>query len=375
VRILHVVPTYLPATRYGGPIHSVHGLARAQAALGHAVSVATTSVDGPTDSPVEHAQAVALDGVDVHYFRSRRLRRLYYAPAMRAFFRRELKRFDVVHLHSVFLWPTNVAARECVRAQVPYVLAPRGMLVQRLINARSGLLKRAWLGLIERYTLKHAALFHATSTDEIKEAEALGVTVRNPQVLGNGVWLDAPLETTAEAASKLVFLGRLSWKKRIDWLIDALPDGVTLQIIGNDDEGLTPALTERAHAAGMGDRVRFSGALHGEAKLAALATARALVLPSIQENFGNVVLEAWAQRTPVVVSRGVGLASDVERCGGGWVFDDRNGLSTALAQCCASADEARRRGVLGHRHAQREFSWPAIAERSIALYRTLTPCA
>src|SRR5262245_45928758 len=52
LKILHVVPSYLPATRYGGPIRSVHGLARAQAARGHDVKVFTTNVNGPTVSPV-----------------------------------------------------------------------------------------------------------------------------------------------------------------------------------------------------------------------------------------------------------------------------------------------------------------------------------
>src|SRR5260370_167350 len=43
MRILHVVPTYLPATRYGGPIYAVHGLCRALAARGHDVTVFTTN--------------------------------------------------------------------------------------------------------------------------------------------------------------------------------------------------------------------------------------------------------------------------------------------------------------------------------------------
>ena len=52
MKILHVVPSYLPALRYGGPIHSVHGLCKALAARGHAVEVFTTNVDGPQNSKV-----------------------------------------------------------------------------------------------------------------------------------------------------------------------------------------------------------------------------------------------------------------------------------------------------------------------------------
>ena len=47
MRIVHVVPSYLPAVRHGGPIFAIHGLCRALAARGHQVEVFTTNVDGP----------------------------------------------------------------------------------------------------------------------------------------------------------------------------------------------------------------------------------------------------------------------------------------------------------------------------------------
>jgi glycogen synthase len=46
LRILHVVASYYPAVRYGGPIRSVHGLAAALARHGHDVHVYTTNVYG-----------------------------------------------------------------------------------------------------------------------------------------------------------------------------------------------------------------------------------------------------------------------------------------------------------------------------------------
>src|SRR5262249_28482423 len=51
MRILHVVPSYLPAVRYGGPIFAVHGLCRALAARGHEVQVFTTNIDGAALAP------------------------------------------------------------------------------------------------------------------------------------------------------------------------------------------------------------------------------------------------------------------------------------------------------------------------------------
>jgi len=145
LKILHVVPSYLPATRYGGPIRSVHGLARAQAARGHDVKVFTTNVDGPTVSPVSVGVPVDISGVEVWYFPTSVGRRLYRSPAMAAALYHGGMSFDIVHLHSVFLWPTMMAARWATSTATPYVLTPRGMLVADLIARKSRWLKRTWI--------------------------------------------------------------------------------------------------------------------------------------------------------------------------------------------------------------------------------------
>ena len=137
MKILHVVPTYFPAVRYGGPIYSVHALCQNLAAAGHRVDVFTTSVDGPRDSDVPHEHPVEVDGVQIHYCRSRWFRRLYYSADLAAQLSLGAGEFDVVHLHSVFLFPTLAGARASVRARVPYVLSPRGMLIRDLIQRRS----------------------------------------------------------------------------------------------------------------------------------------------------------------------------------------------------------------------------------------------
>ena len=150
MRVLHVVPTYLPAVRYGGPIQSVHGLCAALAKRGHDVHVFTTNVDGSGDSAVPLGRPVDIDGVNVWYFASRRLRRVYWAPSMARALERDIGTFDLLHVHSVFLWPTWAASRAARAAGIPYVLSPRGMLVKDLIRAKSRFAKTAWMALIER---------------------------------------------------------------------------------------------------------------------------------------------------------------------------------------------------------------------------------
>jgi len=111
MRLLHVVPSYLPAVRYGGPVFAVHALCSALAKRGCDVAVFTTNVDGHGESAVPLGVPGLMDGVNVRYFRSHWLRRLYYSSAMARALHEQCGSFDAVHLHSVFLWPTWAAAR------------------------------------------------------------------------------------------------------------------------------------------------------------------------------------------------------------------------------------------------------------------------
>src|SRR5262249_43069674 len=187
MKILHVVPTYYPAIRYGGPIRSVHGLASAQAAQGHDIHVYTTNVDGDGVLPVPLDRSTRLDGVNVWYFATSFGRRIYWSPKMREALALNIKNFDILHLHSVFLWPTSAAAQAARKARVPYVLSPRGMLVPDLIRRKSSLAKLAWICLFERRNIEHAAAIHLTSEVEAMDLRALGLRCKRSTVVPNGI--------------------------------------------------------------------------------------------------------------------------------------------------------------------------------------------
>lgn len=377
MRILHVVPSYLPAVRYGGPIYSVHGLAKAQAALGHDVHVFTTNVDGPSVSPVPVGTKVALDGVNVWYFESGLGRRLYRSPSMKGALQRDIKSFDIVHLHSVFLWPTLCAARIAEREGVPYLLAPRGMLVADLINKKSRLLKSAWIKLFERRTIERAAALHVTAQIEADEIARMGFAPKRVVVAPNGIDISS-MSTTSEATSRakpyVLSLGRISWKKGLDTLISAIalvPDA-ELVIAGNDEEGLLPELEALAKSAGVNHRVRFVGPVHGEEKWELLRNADVFVLASHNENFGIAVLEAMACAVPVVVTPGVGLAPQVKAASAGLIANgDPESMAGALKELLAAPQKRSEMGFAGRRLAETEFSWPGIASSMISVYETL----
>lgn len=374
-----MVPTYVPAWKHGGPIRSVHGLCKALAARGHQVTVFTTDVD--TDGAVPVGQAVALDGVEVWYFPVGSPRRFYRSPRMDAALRQRISGFDLIHLHSVFLWPTSAAAREAERAGVPYLVAPRGMLVGDLLRRRGRWRKAAWLRFVERRTLARAAGLHVTADLEAEEARRLGLLLPRVFVVPNGIDPEppptgapaAPVRGLLAGAPFLLYLGRLSWKKGLDRLIPALarvPDAV-LAVAGNDEEGIRPRLEALAREAGVAGRVTFLGPVDGADKAALLHGCAALVLPSYSENFGNAVLEAMAAGRPVAVTPEVGLAETVRDERAGIVADgDPASLGDALRDLLADPD----RDAMGRRGAEavrRRFGWAAVATQMEEVYEAV----
>jgi glycosyltransferase involved in cell wall biosynthesis len=382
LRLLHVVPTYLPATRYGGPIYSVHGLCKALAARGHEVQVFTTNVDGPGNTDVPLGQPVDLEGVRVRYYPCRHLRRLYWSLPMGRALAAEVGRFDLVHLHSVFLWPTWAAARAARARGVPYVLSPRGMLVGDLIRRKSRWLKTAWIGLIEQRNLEGAAAVHVTS--EIEAVEILRFGFRLPSVweVPNGVEAPAPwspdglslaVARVVSGPPFLLMLGRVSWKKGIDRALRALArvPGAHLVIAGNDDEDYTPKLQALAAELGVAERVRFVGPVVGADKEALLGRASLLLLPSYSENFGNVVLEALARGCPAVVTPVVGAAEVGGAAGGGVVVAGEPEVLAGAVCALLENPERAEMGRRGQQYVAARFTWAAIAERMEAAYRGL----
>ena len=379
MRLLHVVPTYLPAIRYGGPIYAVHGLCRSLAQRGHQVDVVTTNADGSAESDVPLGVPVDLDGVSVRYFATAAVplaRRLYFSPPMRRWLEVHVQDYNLVHLHSVFLCPTWAAARAARHRRVPYLVSPRGMLVPELIDRKNSLIKRVWIGAVERRTFTNAAAVHFTSPQEWDDAIQTGIPLRAPFVVPNGIDLPALAPSSSSRGSgTILFLGRINWKKGIDLLIDAmaLVPEARLIVAGNDEESLLPRLREQAERNGTIGRIEFAGPVSGAVKQNLLETSAALVLPSHSENFGNVVLEAMAAATPVIVSPEVGLAGAVAESGAGFVVDrSPAAVATAIRQLLRDPDEAVAMGRRGRALVESRYIWTRVAADMEQQYATLT---
>ena len=166
MKVLIVVPGYYPARRFGGPIKSIHSLARGLAELGVEVNVFTTNSDGPVNLRVAVGVATLVDGIEVTYFPVRWPRSYFFAPALGSALRERIKTYDVVYAAWLYVYPTAVAARESGRQGVPYVISPRGMLDRNAIAQKSRIKKTVYLAAVGRALLHAATAIHFTSQGE-----------------------------------------------------------------------------------------------------------------------------------------------------------------------------------------------------------------
>ncbi len=384
MRILQVTPCYLPGHRYGGPIASVHGLSRALCEAGHSVDVYTTNLDAgvPLDPLVPRTERI--DGVNVTRFDVQFPRKLYRAPKMDVELRRNVASFDVVHVHTLYGWPTLAATRAAWKAGVPYVLSPRGMLVRELIKQRSRLTKTLWIRAVDRRSLENADAIHATSKAECDDLREFGFELPRIERIPNGVqqnsW-DANLEAVSPRVRSalgdkppVLVLGRINWKKGLDLLLRALQPHADLPlVVAGPDDGYGETFDALVEELGMQDRVQRVGTVSGADKAALLTQAALLVMPSQHENFGNSALEAMAVGTPVVVTEGVGVASIVAHSGGGRVVPyEAQALAASLVELCHDKRLRSALGAAGYKAVNEQLSWAKVGKQFEQLYASLS---
>jgi glycosyltransferase involved in cell wall biosynthesis len=100
------------------------------------------------------------------------------------------------------------------------------------------------------------------------------------------------------------------------------------------------------------------------------AAADAVVLSSVREQFGSVLVEGMACGLPAIAVDRLGPADIVIPGQTGWLVapDDEQELAAALAQAIAHPAERLRRGAAARRDVLDRFAWPALAERLCALF-------
>lgn len=368
---------YHPHGPVDGQCAFVSGLAAALAAAGHDVTVWTRR-DGPERrAPLPTGAGVAVRQVDAGPARALAAQELLthlptFAEALRAAWEREPP--QVVHAHS---GASALATLGAVQGSaVPVVQTFHGMLSGG--SAGGGALARS---SADRRVAKVVDAVVATASDEVDALLATGIPRARIAVVPPGVDTvaitpDGPAEPRGDRA-RVVAAGGLSRGCGMDEAIVAIgrvPQAELVVVGGRDqrdpDIGRLRAL---AAAAGVGQRVRFTGPVASSGRRAVLRSADCVLCLPWSEPGGVVALTAMACGRPVVASA-VGVLADA-------VVDGVTGIlvpprrlrepAAALRHVLSSPAVAMAMGTAGRDRVEKRYGWERSAGVAAAVYATL----
>ena len=369
MRILHVCKYFFP--RITGVTSHVENLGRQQLAQGHEVAVASWSeADAVQDRHgLRVIQARAMD----HEALARRM--ADFQP-------------EIIHAHSI--WETtSLAARVARSLARPYIVTTHGTwhflgytgaydrLVDRL---RLGVWRRrvVWPGLLRR-----AGAVIALNALEEADARQAGVAAKrlfripnavDPQQFKPGDAAQAKQRWGWEEGRTALFVGAMQSQKGLFTALRAAvlagaSSGLRWAFCGEGPElDQARAMVE---AEGLAGRVMFLGRIAREDMASLYQAADFAVLPSRQEPFATVFLEAMACGLACIGSNDGGTPEIIVDSQTGFLVPpgDSRALAEKAAWLAGHPGQAQAMGRAGRERVERKFAWPRVAERIQEAYR------
>ena len=335
MKVLQVI-SYSPIYLHEGPSSVALLISRELVKRGHEVTVFTTDASRLKSRLRIPNNPIVVDGVKICHFRNLNnqlaSKNIPVAPNMALALKKDIKSFDLVHLHEYRTCNAAFVHHYAKRENVPFILQPHGSLpkVRQNVVERQ-LIRSAFDSIWGLRILRDATAVEALQESEANQCRQLGVEDYRIRIIPNAIRLvdyeSLPEEGTFRRKYGLeqediviLSLGRIHKVKGLDLLLDAffdispeLPEAKL--VIAGPDDGFLSVLEKKIEDAQIGNRVTFTGPLYGRAKLAAYRDADVFVMPSRYDIFGLTVLEASACGTPVIVTDRCGIADVVKKYG------------------------------------------------------------
>lgn len=375
MNILHIIPTFYPATKWGGPIFSTLSLCNALHNIDDInLMVLTTNAAAPDSGDNIPPAQLSQNNIPYDIIYCHRIAGDSISLELLMRLKEKIQWADVVHLTAIYSFPTIPTLFLSRIFQKPVVWTPRGSL-QRWKGTNKPGLKFCWEHICKAIVNPNSCCVHVTSLAEEMESRKIFPHLAY-RLITNGI--EIPDEVYVLKRKKtdrlqILYIGRIDPKKGIENLLKALSllsdVKYHLTLCGTGETKYLNSIKAICASCGIDNNVHFAGHLDGQDKFNAFLNSDICIVPSHIENFGMVVAEALAHGIPVICSKGAPWSGlDKHGCGI-WTDNDPNSLAQAIGRIRTMDLPAM--GRRGRQWMASDFNWSSIANKMIALYREM----
>lgn len=327
MKILMVIPYFIPAWNYGGPIQVCFLLSKTLAKMGHDVTVATTDILNPQTRI--KIQLETIDNVKIIRFKNLNNRfsqttSLYPPLGFKKWLLQNIPKYDIIHCHDFFTCQNILINKICKKFNKPYFIQPHGSAVPKNERGRV-FIKKIFNFFWGKKILKEATNVIAVTPEEKKEIQQY-FSIKNITILPNSVEnfkyqkiKNIKKKYNLPQGSKIITsIGRIHKIKGFDLLIKTFyylhkkNKNLYLIIIGPDAgelENLKKIISQKK----IEKFVIFPGIVSGNEKYHYLKNSDIFALFSKNEAFPMVVLEAIQAHLPIVISKNTGISNIINK--------------------------------------------------------------
>lgn len=337
MKILQIIPYFVPAYSYGGPLKACLDTSRELVKRGYAVTVVTTdTLDGK--SRIE-ALEEEIEGISVIRFKniSNWLAKSHNGYLPLGFFswmKKNIKNYDLVYCHDFFTYQNIITSYFCKKNNIPFIIQPHGTLSAVRQEAKFKNIKKLFLNLFND-VLENSKNIVALTENEKKEIITINSNLEkklvvipngiNPDEFKNIAKINLHEKYNLPKENKIIgYFGRLQHIKGIDISLEILAElkdkiNFTYLIIG-PDEGEKEKLEQKISALGLKENVIFAGILNGQEKLQTVASCDLFLFTSRNEGLPMTILEIAALGVPQIISRNCNVP-EIEKFQAGFELD------------------------------------------------------
>lgn len=319
LNVLHVLTLNGRNGEYGGPVRVARELCTELHSRGHTTHIFSGALRGSEPTPKD---GLSESFVLVKPILNKLPVSTLWSWGLLAPLTQQIKRADVVHIHFARDLVPFLAAFLSILNRKPFVTQTHGMII-----SDGRLSTRLTDFLFTRKLIKKSRINLVLSDTELSAVLALGI--KSPcKVLPNGIAVGVTQNERNEPTNRIAFCSRLEKRKGVGKFIelaDSFRDaGIKFEIYGPDGGELEFVQSE-VKSRNLSSILEYKGSLQADEVQSVLAQIDLLLLPSKDEPFPMVILEALAVGTPVLVMPSCGFAAKLKRFESSFVADTEDG--------------------------------------------------